>query len=97
MIRNGKLLRCTLQVRKVYKSSPDKVQPYFRMRFSNSSCHSAGNWFNFNHKFLVFAKNSRLFGFEPLVSPLRRTKRAKKELLRALCSTQSQYCHKGKI
>ena len=49
------------------------------------------------HKFLLFAKNSRLFGFEPIVSPLKRTRRSKHALTRALCSSNlSQYCHKGK-
>lgn len=48
-------------------------------------------------KFYIFAKNSRLFGFEPIVSPLRRTKRAKQALNRALCAYQSQYCHQSKL
>ena len=50
------------------------------------------------HRFLLFAKNSRLFGFEPIVSPLKRTRRSKQALTRALCSSnQSQYCQKGTV
>ena len=45
-------------------------------------------------KFLIFAKDSRLFGLEALVSPLKRNRRAKLALKKALCLYKPHYyCH----
>jgi len=44
-------------------------------------------------KYLIFAKDSRLFGLEVLAAPLKRTKRSKLALHRALCSYKTKYCH----
>ena len=67
----------------------------FEVNRRNPLDHKKYRKFQQKYRFLVFAKNSRLFGFEPIVSPLRRTKRARLALNKALCLHQSQYCQKG--
>ena len=80
---------------------PKKLPGFFQQRnsrtFKRNNRHSSKLQQQRHSKFLLFAKNSRLFGFEPIVSPLKRTRRSKQALTRALCSSnQSQYCQKGK-
>lgn len=105
-------VQVTFKVKKSMKNVDKIKIKYIRMTFalsnhSNELCHpvtlAPGFLQDHQHrrrrkrrKFLIFAKNSRLFGFEPIVSPLRRSKRAKQALQRALCAYQSQYCHKSK-
>ena len=79
---------------------PKKLPGFFQRNsrtFKRNNRHSSKLQQQRHSKFLLFAKNSRLFGFEPIVSPLKRTRRSKQALTRALCSSnQSQYCQKGK-
>ena len=100
----------TFKVNKAYKGQFPK-NSYIRLTFANSNsvpsveCPKTLQGFDSKHKqikrrhrrYLIFAKNSLLFGLEPLVSPLRRTRRSKNELQKALCSYKKQYCHQGKL
>ena len=113
-ISNQNQLSVTFKVRKVVKNSENGKfsQKYLRMTFEGLSkkglntqrsprsdeCQKTLPALYSKQKYLIFAKNSRLFGFEPIVSPLRKSRRAKMALEKALCSNQhSQYCHKGNM
>ena len=95
-------LEANFQVRKVHKSSQigDFQWKFLRLTFNSDeddNCPPKKLDLKVNGKFIIFAKHSRLFGFEPIVSPLKKTRRANRELTAALCLHQSQYCHRGKI
>ena len=94
-------LEANFQVRKVHKSSQNgEFQwKFLRLTFNSDqddNCPPKKLDLKVNGKFIIFAKHSRLFGFEPIVSPLKKTRRANRELTAALCLHQSQYCHRGK-
>ena len=90
-----KNFECPKKLPGFFKHDTNKTLSKKRQRFNrNSRRHQHRS----RHRFLLFAKNSRLFGFEPIVSPLKRTRRSKQALTRALCSSnQSQYCQKGTV
>ena len=95
---NSTELEANFQVRKVHKNLSDFQWKFLRLTFSNQNelCPKKLIDLQVNGKFIIFAKHSRLFGFEPIVSPLKKTRRAHRELYAALCLHQSQYCHRGK-
>lgn len=94
---NSTELEANFQVRKVHKNLSDFQWKFLRLTFSNQNelCPKKLIDLQVNGKFIIFAKHSRLFGFEPIVSPLKKTRRAHRELYAALCLHQSQYCHRG--
>ena len=97
--RNSTQLEANFQVKTVFKSDFEDFSKlkFLRLTFnSEESCPKKLKSVKNGGKFIIFAKHSRMFGFEPIVSPLKKTRRATKELYSALCSHQSQYCHKGK-
>ena len=91
----------TFKVRKVWKQQSDKpyVEPYVKLNFNQGSCphKMPRQQLGKIRHFLLFVKdNHQLMGHEAIVSPLRRTRRAKKALKRALCQELHQYCQQPK-